>query len=111
MGFKEILQKLTHKDQEMNEEAHRRKIQRILDTKEMNSNERELTRFQEEERQENIKKALEYYRKRRKEDITFNHNALDTPTIMKSDWEILKEKNIMRDNSSVLKTKNIFRRN
>lgn len=95
MTVKDIITKLFNRgnDEEMNEEAHRRRIQRILDTRELNSNERELIRFQEEERQENIKQALEHYRKRRQEDIDFNHNALDTPNIMNSEWKVLKEKN------------------
>jgi hypothetical protein len=117
MGFKDLLAKLMNKDQEMKEEEHRRKIQRILDTRELSSNERELMKFQDEEREEQIKEALEIYRKRKQEDITFNHNALDTPTIMKSKWEVLKEKNIFANNKntvlnshSTIKSKNIFMR-
>ena len=119
MVFKDILKRLLNKDEELNEEAHRRKIQRILDTKEMSSNERELNRFQEEERQDNIKEALEFYRQRRKEQIDFGHNALDTKSIMKSEWEVLKNKNIFKGNensilnnhNSIIKSKNIFMRN
>ena len=112
MTIKDIIGKLINRgnDEQMNEEAHRRRIQRILDTKEMNSNERELIRFQEEERQENIKQALEYYRKKRKEDIDFNHNALDTPYIMESEWKVLKEKNQFSGNKNMFVNQpNIFK--
>ena len=102
----------------MKEEEHRRKIQRILDTRELSSNERELIKFQEKEREEQIKEALEHYREREKEDIDFNHNSLNTPTILKSEWNVLKNKNIFKGNknitlsneNSILRGRNIFMR-
>ena len=119
MGFKDILSRLANKDEELKEESKRRKIQRILDLKEKSSNERELDRFVEEERQEQIKEALEYYRKKRQKEIDFNNNPLDIPNVVsKTEWEVLKERNqfsnskcnILDNGNPILKTKNIFKR-
>jgi hypothetical protein len=59
-----------------------------------------------EEREEQIKHRLDFERRKRRDDIAFNHNALDAPNITNHvDWEVLKEPNMFKGN------KNIFSKN
>lgn len=100
MGIKEILQKITGKEDQykyaFKDEQARRKIQRILDERQKNANERELERYIEEERQEKIKKALEHYRKQRKRDFWKSNTMNGGWDILKDDHPILKQKNIFK---------------
>ena len=97
MGFKEALQRLGEKRREkkamFKQAEDRLRIQRILEDRQKSANERELERFHKEDREEAIKSELDLHRIRRDKDIKFNHNPLHTKNIMKSEWEILKEKN------------------
>ncbi len=68
------------------------------------SNERELERYQDEDREEEVKEALDYMRKKRQEDINFNHNPIDAENITSHvAWSVLKEKNMFAG-----KKKNMF---
>ena len=96
-------------------------IQKTLEERQKSANERELERFQKEEREEQIKEALDFYRKKRDRDIRFGHNPLDVKNITNStEWEVMKEKNmfakrgnmfsnqenIMKNNPNLLKNNN-----
>ena len=100
MGLKELLQKVTGKEDQYkydfkNEQA-RRKIQRLLDAREKNANERELERYMEEERQEKIKRALDGYRKKTKREFWHSNTMNGGWDILKDDKPILKQKNIFK---------------
>jgi len=121
MGFKDFIQALGEKKRQKKELARqiedRVRIEEMIEQKRMSSNERELNRFVQEDREEEIKEALEVMRKTRRDDIAFGHNPLNTKNIMKSEWEILKEPNqfnkrsnmfsqeatVMRNNPNLLK--------
>lgn len=99
MGFKEIVQKLTGKQSGRKELIKRiddqMRAERIVEERTKSSNERELERFMREEREEQIKEALEFQRKKRQNEIAFDHNPLDVPNITNHvDWEVLKERNM-----------------
>lgn len=70
------------------------RIQKLLTERQKSSNERELEKFANEEREEMIKESLDYQRQKREHDIRFNHNPLDVENITnKNQWEVLKERN------------------
>ena len=104
MGFKELLERWGEKSRERKEllrqMERQMRFQKIVEDRQKSANERELERFHNEEREEQIKESLEYERKKRDHDIKFNHNPLDTPNIMKAEWEVLKEKNIFAGKSN-----------
>lgn len=99
MGLKDIIQKITgnkgnmkHLIKQIDEQN---RAERIVEERTKSSNERELERFQHEEREELIKEALEFQRKKRQNEISFDHNPLDVPNITNhTDWEVLKERNM-----------------
>ena len=97
MGFKEVLNRIKEKSQNRKEMTRQLDeqmlIQKLVTDRRKSANERELERYVDEDREENIKEVLEIARKKRQEDINFNHNPLHTKNIMKAEWEILKEKN------------------
>ena len=77
-------------------------IQKMLDDRQKSANERELERFQNEDREEQIKIDLEEARKVRQRDIHFNHNPLDVQNITKTgDFEVLKQRNIFAGRSTM----------
>lgn len=101
MAFKEILQGLNRKNKEKKEKFREAdedfRIQRAIEERQKSANERELDRFEKEDREERIKEALEQWRKRRDNEIRFEHNPLNTPNITNHvDWEVLKERNMFK---------------
>ena len=96
MGYiRDLINKFKEKGDRQKAYEEEIRIQERALEKKKSANERELERYQKEEREEQIKGALEYYRKRREHEINFNHNPLDTPNITNhTEWEILKERNI-----------------
>lgn len=62
--------------------------------KKLSSNERELNRFVEEDRQVAVKKALEKYRARENEKSWRGKTALDAPNMFKEETTILKQPNL-----------------
>jgi hypothetical protein len=122
MGFREALEKINARNRRkkamVREADEQLQIQRILEERQKSANERELDRFMNEEREEQIKEALEFHRKKRQDDIAFNHNPLNTKNVVtNTEWEVLKEKNmfaqkgnmfdneatVMRNNPNLLK--------
>ena len=97
MGIKDFIEKLgersRHRKELMRSVEEQTRIQQIVEDRQKSSNERELERFMKEEREEQIKEALQFQRQKRDEDIKFGHNPLNAKNIMKSQWEVLKEKN------------------
>lgn len=114
MGIRNFIEKLKDKKRFNSEQlkaaiTHDR-IQTVVEERKKSSNERELERFMEEDRQESIKNALTEFRKRREHDINFGHNPLDVPNITNhTDFEILKEKNQFAGRGNMfMGQKNIF---
>lgn len=106
MGFKDIIKNMGEKSQAkkdyLNAIQEKMRFHQIAEDRMKSSNERELERFQKEEREENIKEALDYQRKKRENDIRFNHNALDTPNITNhTEWDVLKEPNQFTNNGNM----------
>lgn len=99
MGLKDILNKFGEKSRErkamLSALQQRMEMEKLAEDRMKSSNERELERFMKEEREEMIKEQLEFQRKKRQNDIAFNHNPLFIKNITnKTDWEVLKEKNL-----------------
>ena len=94
------------------------RMEKIVEDRQRSSNERELLRYRDEDREAMIKEHLEYARKKRSDEINFGHNPLNTKNIMKAEWEVLKEPNqfskksdmftnqnsVMQNNSNLLKS-------
>ena len=97
MGFKDIIQNIGSKQKARKEMIRQldeqMRIEKLVNDRTLSANERELERFDSEEREEQIKEALDVMRKKRDQDIKFGHNPLNTKNIMKSEWEVLKEPN------------------
>ena len=116
MGFKDILNKIKERkeiDKDMFKQAEAKlRIQKILEERQMSANERELIRFEKEEREEQIKENLDYYRKKRQMDIDHNHNPLDTENVItKRGWNILQEKSQFTGKSDMFSNKKNIKMN
>ena len=111
MGFKDILERIGEKNKIRKEKMRvldeNLRVQKIVEDRTKSANERELEKFMKEERGEQIKERLEFYRREREEDIKFNHNPINTKNIMKAEWEVMKEPNQFTGKSNMF-SKNQF---
>ena len=110
MAFKDILSRIGEKQRARKDLVHKAQeqlsIQKMLEEREKSANERELNRFQNEDRESQIKIALDEARNIRQRDIDFNHNPLDVQNITKEgDFQILKQKNIFAEKSDMFSNK------
>ena len=78
---------------EMQEED--RRVTRLQERKK-NSNERELERYQEEERQKQIKEELEMFRKQKKDELWRTNIFAGHKSILANDNPIITGKNIFK---------------
>ena len=123
MGFKDVINRMNEKRNARKELLDRMsdqvRLEKIVSERQLSSNERELLRYLNEDREANIKDRLEFARKKRSDDISFGHNPLDAENIItKPHWEVLKEKSqfsgkgtifegsesIMKNNPNLLKS-------
>ena len=99
MGIKEFIAKMGEKKNSRKELIRKideqMRAEKLVEERTKSSNERELERFEKEDREERIKESLEYHRKKRQNEISFDHNPLNVKNITNhTDWEVLKEKNL-----------------
>lgn len=116
MKIREFISRLGNRGSEKKELIRRLQIQSeaqdqvVARTK--SANERELERFLEEDREEQIKDNLEYYRKKKDYDVKFNHNPLNVKNITNhTEWEVLKEKNQFASKGNMFVDKEIIHKN
>ncbi len=114
MVFREALQRMREKKEAekslLKQAMLQDRIANTVEERKKSANLRELERLMKEKQEEEIKEHLTVMRKRRQDDIDFNHNPLDAPNITgTSDFEVLKQKNVVKNNGEVLKVKNIFK--
>ena len=111
--FKEIIQGLGKGNKERKEKFkdldEQDRLQTMIEERKKPSNERELEKFMEKERQKKITEALTHYRKKEQEDINFNYNPINTKNITNKSGNLLKEKKLFSDNKNMFSNqKNIF---
>ena len=116
MVFKEILQKIGEKSREkkamLSQIQEQMRAQKIAEDRMKSSNERELEGYMNEEREAQIKKQLEYMRKKRDEDIKFGHNPLNISNITNHvDWEVLKERNQFKGKGNIFSNQKFILKN
>lgn len=92
MAFKDVLKKAFARDPQFKEMEREIRMQKMIEDRMKNADERELERFYEEERQKSIKKNLEEFRKARREENWHGDKN-----------SILKQKNIFTGHKSILK--------
>ena len=100
------------KERKEEEEGFKRTqhIQERFEEKKLSSNERELRRWLEEERQKRIKAALEKFRKRENDEIWGGRrgNSLSAPNITKNHKQLFTAENTIGKPSSKIIKKNLF---
>lgn len=115
MGIVDILKKVRERSKNRKEMIQnldeRMRIEDTVNERRKSSNQRELELLMKEENEENIKVQLDHMRKKRDEDIKFGHNPLNTKNIMKSEWEVMKEKNIFKQKGSMFSNQSSIHKN
>lgn len=77
MGIKELIQKFLVKRNRMKEVENEENIMEKINMKKLSANERELIKFKNREKEENIKNELESYRKIEHDKVWHGRTALD----------------------------------
>ena len=116
MGVKELLQRLGEKGKARKELLRRMdeqvRMERIVEERQLSSNEREMNQLDNENREERIKERLQQLRKIKDQDIKFGHNPLDTKNITNhTEWEVMKERNMFKNNSNMFEGQQSVLRN
>ena len=113
MGLADLIRRLGEKNKERKEKIRlldeEIRLQKLVQDRMKSANERELEKFIEEDRQENINKMLEKMRKKRQQDIAFGHNPLNVKNITaKTEWEVLKERNMFKGRGNIFTNQNFI---
>ena len=78
------------------------KVQETYIERKKSANERELERYQNEQREKNIKVELDKFRAYRKNDIENNHRILETKNMYENEQKVvLKEKKLFSGKSNL----------
>lgn len=83
-------------------------MQKKLEQRQLTSNERELNRFAEEDRQKYIKAKLEAYRKREHNEVWHGKTMLATKNMFRNMPSIMKEKSMLKEEKSILAQERLF---
>ena len=111
MGIKDILSRALHKDGRLKEMQKEMQMQKMAEDRLKNSNERELEKYMEEERQKQIKEQLEHFRKARQEETWHGNNMFMTKDNMfKGKATMLnQDKSVMDNGRGILNDKKLFK--
>lgn len=103
MGIiQDILAKVRAKKEKYAEAEDDIRMQKRLQEKQLNANERELNRYMEEDRQRMIKSMLEKYRKRKKDEFWHGNRLLDKKNIFQN------HPSIMRNNTNLYRGRSLY---
>lgn len=115
MGISDLIERARERGRERKEMIRKMdeqiRAEETLSNRRKSANERELEQFMKEDREERIKFQLDHARKTREEDIKFNHNPLNVKNIMKSEWEIMKERNMFKNKPSMFANQQFIHKN
>lgn len=102
MGIRDFLNRMKEKRLKYKQFEEDMKVQEQYIERKKSSNERELERFVEENRQKRIKAELEKFREARNKDIEFGHQILETPNMYHKEKQIImKQKNLFNGKSNL----------
>ena len=109
MGIRDFLARLREKKGKYKEFEEDMKVQETYLERKKSANERELERFQHDEREKVIKQHLEKYRDEAKEEAEFGHQILAVPNVYKNEKQIiLKQKNLFSNKSNLNERGGLF---
>lgn len=92
-----IIERLKSRKQKLRELSEDESVRTKLANMKKNANERELEKYYEEERQKQIKRELDIFRKKRQDEFWHGRNILNERNIFKDKFpEILKQKTIFK---------------
>lgn len=108
MAVMDMLKRFIGKSKAQNHFEEDQRIQERWLEKKKSANERELDRFLKEEREEDIKRDLEYFRAKRKRDNE-SHKILETKNMFAHEKsKMLNGKGVMKNDQKLLNGGNMF---
>ena len=107
MGIKEVLAKMAERKNKFKELEEDFQLRKKLEDRQKSANERDLERYLKEQREDEIKKSLESFRKKQADDF-WASNQLSKNNMSKNQNNILKQKNIFKLNSGLKEEAKLF---
>jgi hypothetical protein len=107
MSFSDLMDRFWQKKTKFKEMEDDIRMQKLINQKQKSSNERELERFLEEERQKQIKIQLDGFRKKRTREL-FSGGMLKSKSVFNHKPTVLKSGNIMTNGKNMLEKGNIL---
>lgn len=108
--LKKLMSKIGVKSDDLKQVLRERRLQELADMREMNSDERELKRFLEEQRMQRVRAQLAQFRKQRNKEFFHSKNITDAKNIFNRHKSIMKNKNLFQGQRSILAQKALFTR-
>ena len=109
MSVKEFLSNALKKDGRFKELEKEMRIQKMVEERMKSSDERELEGFYKAEREKEIKRNLEEFRKKQQEETWHGDTILNAPNIFKGGKSIMDQDHKVLDNGKgILNDKKIF---
>lgn len=100
MGIRDFLDRLRMKKAKYKDYAEDMHIQEQYLERKKSANERELERYIDEDREVKIKSELEKWRKKKKHEMEYNHQILNTKNMFANEKPvIMKQKRLFMGNS------------
>jgi len=110
MSVKEFLSNALKKDGRFKELEKEMRIQKMVEERMKSSDERELEGFYKAEREKEIKRNLEEFRKKQQEETWHGDTILNAPNIFKGGKSIMDNDHSVLDNGkSMLHDKKLFK--
>jgi hypothetical protein len=104
--IKEYLQRIKERKQKFKDIQDEHNIQKRIIEREKSSNERELEKYLEEDRQKDIKNKLDRYRKQKSHSLFNDSSMLKNNKILfknEDKYNMMKQKNIFSGGSNVIR--------
>lgn len=102
MGIRDFLDRLRRKKEKYSEFEEDMKVQERYYEKKKSANERELERYQNEQREREIKAELDKWREMKKNEVEFGHQILNTKNMFEKEQPvIMKQKNLFTSKSNL----------
>lgn len=108
MGIRNFLQSRIEKGKRFKEMQEDLRMRKKVEEREKTSEERQLERYFEDERQKRIKQKLDGFKKKDLNDFWHGHSFKQENIFAKKDFEILKQPNLFKLNNGNMMSQGMF---
>jgi hypothetical protein len=108
MAITDLLRKFMARKHRFKEMQEEHTLQKKLEQRQKNSNERELERYFEEERQRRMKIQLDNIHKKQRDEFWHDDSILNQKNVFTGGESILNQPSLLKQEGNILKNQNMF---